>query len=283
MAGAASAISSPATSIVNAVISSGGSGYAVNDVLTVPGGSSGTLKVSTVSSGVITAVTVNTAGINYSNSVTVPVSVTGGAGTGAVFYVMVSSDAPFNPATDVGKNVYGTCGDTDLFTLRGIPLGTISTVTDVQHITISTTTADACSANGEVVWGTDDTAALLAWAGTMKCAAVESVTNSGNVTQRFVMPNGGTMFHQQLFNGLNICQNRPGSGGTLIGAGSTSTWLYPMPNFSSTGMVLDVPSGLFFDDSGVGATDESLADSRWTETGYFFRPYSVIRVGRRCI
>lgn len=72
----------PASTVV-----SGGTGYAVNNVLTVSGGTCTTqpqLTVASVSGGVITAVTDTTAG-----SCTVlpsdPVSVTGGAGTGATF------------------------------------------------------------------------------------------------------------------------------------------------------------------------------------------------------
>lgn len=70
-------------------ISSGGTGYTVNDVLTVVGGTFTTvcqLTVSAVSGGVITAVTTGgTARGNYTVAPSNPASVTGGTGSGATF------------------------------------------------------------------------------------------------------------------------------------------------------------------------------------------------------
>ena len=67
-------------------VTAGGTGYSTTQVLTVVGGTgtAATLTVSTVSSGVITAVTITTAGA-YTVLPTNPVAVTGGAGTGATF------------------------------------------------------------------------------------------------------------------------------------------------------------------------------------------------------
>jgi len=67
-------------------IPSGGTGYATNNVLTVTGGTgtAATLTVSAVTGGVITAVTLTTAG-DLTSLPANPVSVTGGAGTGAKF------------------------------------------------------------------------------------------------------------------------------------------------------------------------------------------------------
>jgi hypothetical protein len=69
-------------------IVSGGTGYTAGDSLTVVGGTGGptTLTVSTVSSGVITAVVVN-ANPGYTVLPTNPVSVTGGTGTSATFTI----------------------------------------------------------------------------------------------------------------------------------------------------------------------------------------------------
>lgn len=67
-------------------ISGGGTGYTVNDVLTVVGGTGTAIQitVSAVSSGVITAATITNVGF-YSVLPTNPVSVTGGTGSGATF------------------------------------------------------------------------------------------------------------------------------------------------------------------------------------------------------
>ena len=70
---------------ISAIVS-GGTGYTVNDTLTVVGGT-GTavvLTVATVSSGVITAVTISNFG-SYSVAPSNPMTVTGGTGTGATF------------------------------------------------------------------------------------------------------------------------------------------------------------------------------------------------------
>jgi hypothetical protein len=76
--------------IVLAAVSSiagGGTGYTAGDVLTISGGTSAQtaqLTVSTVSAGVITAVTVSRGG-DYTVAPSNPASVTGGIGTGATF------------------------------------------------------------------------------------------------------------------------------------------------------------------------------------------------------
>ena len=68
-------------------INSGGTGYAVNDVLTIVGGTFTTaaqITVTSVSAGVITGLSVSNAGA-YTVAPTSPVSVTGGTGSGATF------------------------------------------------------------------------------------------------------------------------------------------------------------------------------------------------------
>lgn len=75
------------STLASATVASGGTGYTVGNTLTITGGTgtAATLTVTTVSSGVITGVSVLSAG-NYSVfPPTDPVSVTGGSGTGATF------------------------------------------------------------------------------------------------------------------------------------------------------------------------------------------------------
>lgn len=71
-----------------AIIISGGTGYSVNDTLTLTGGTfttAATLNVDAVSGGVITAVSITSPGEGYTQEPTAPISVTGGTGTGATF------------------------------------------------------------------------------------------------------------------------------------------------------------------------------------------------------
>lgn len=80
-------------------LGSGGTGYSANDVLSISGatGTLGTITVNTVTAGVITTFTLTAGGaMSAVPSATVPVSFTGGTGTGATFnilYQMSSSGA----------------------------------------------------------------------------------------------------------------------------------------------------------------------------------------------
>lgn len=79
-------------------ITSGGSGYSVNDVLTFTGGTFTTasqLTVTAVSSGVITAVNITTNGL-YTVVPVAPIAVTGGTGTGATFTVTWDGTAEYD-------------------------------------------------------------------------------------------------------------------------------------------------------------------------------------------
>lgn len=75
------------TTIASAAIHAGGTGYAVNNVLTVAGGTgtAATLKVLAVSSGVITSVQLLTFGNYTVNPSLAANAATGGAGSGATF------------------------------------------------------------------------------------------------------------------------------------------------------------------------------------------------------
>lgn len=85
-------------SVIGATIFNGGTGYAVGNVLTVAGGSPTTaaqLTVTSVSSGVITGVSVSTAGsYPYGGNPYNCAGVTGGSGTGATFILKYSDYGP---------------------------------------------------------------------------------------------------------------------------------------------------------------------------------------------
>jgi hypothetical protein len=72
-----------------------GTGYLVNDILTVVGGTgtAATIKVAAISSGAITAAVLYAAG-SYSATPNSPVTVTGGHGTGAQFYLYTTASWP---------------------------------------------------------------------------------------------------------------------------------------------------------------------------------------------
>lgn len=78
-------------------IASGGTGYVVNDLLTLSGGvgsatlNAAVVKVTAVTGGVITAVSINNAG-DYSTAPATPNSPTGGTGTGASLNVTFAAN-----------------------------------------------------------------------------------------------------------------------------------------------------------------------------------------------
>ena len=92
--------------VQSADIVSGGTGYTVNDTLTVVGGTgtAATLTVDAVSGGVITAVSVAGAG-SYSANPTNPVSVTGGTGSNATFSLDISGEFSYSYDAGLGAEV----------------------------------------------------------------------------------------------------------------------------------------------------------------------------------
>ena len=75
--------------IFGETLTSGGTGYTVNDIITFVGGtgiSTASYRVTSVSAGVVTGISLNTAG-GYTTVPSNPISVTGGTGTGATITV----------------------------------------------------------------------------------------------------------------------------------------------------------------------------------------------------
>ena len=87
LSGVQTGLAKAAVGMATVTITSGGTGYAVGDILKISGGTStfgATVKVTTVNAGVITGVTINEPGI-YTTAPTAPFASTGGTGSGATF------------------------------------------------------------------------------------------------------------------------------------------------------------------------------------------------------
>lgn len=123
------------TQVATAAIANGGTGYAVDDLLTVSGGTAVTaaiLKVKAVDgSGVITSVSINEEG-EYTANPTNPVSVTGGTGTGATFTLTfeLKPKTSWSGLTTLPNSTVTVVGD-------GLVLGT-STVDGSGNFTTNT-------------------------------------------------------------------------------------------------------------------------------------------------
>lgn len=82
----------PGGGLGTVAIVSGGTGYSVSNVLTLSGGTGGTVTVTSVSAGVVTGIEITTSGSGYSLGVS---TTTGGGGTGCTIYVIPTSGSLF--------------------------------------------------------------------------------------------------------------------------------------------------------------------------------------------
>ena len=89
-------------SLYEVAVSAGGTGYAVGDVLTLAGGTGGTVTVVTIDTGgVVTSVSILAEGLNYTTGVK---ATTGGAGTGCTINVVtVTHGIDINDVPTTGK------------------------------------------------------------------------------------------------------------------------------------------------------------------------------------
>jgi hypothetical protein len=176
----------------------GGSGYAANNILTVTGcgGTGGTVTVTSVSSGVVTAITMTRPGTGY--VVGTNCATTGGAGTGASINI-----------TAVGSTTV-----TSAIAYQAIPVYAAgSYVTPAVTTAIGFQVAASSLGNGPVTVGTHIGIDIPA------TAAV--ATNAYGI--RVAAPTGGTTLNQAM----NFVANTLASGGITFGADATrSTNLY---------------------------------------------------------
>jgi hypothetical protein len=125
--------------VTAASVEDGGTTYAVNDVLTVIGGSgtAATLKVTAVSAGEITSVTLLTAG-SYSVFPVSPVIVSGGSGSGATFNLIggvTSASVSFGGTNYFVGNILTLSGGTGIPAVLQVQTVSGTSVTSVSLVT----------------------------------------------------------------------------------------------------------------------------------------------------
>jgi len=130
---------------------------------------------------------------------------------------------------DVGKVAWAViAGGTEV-----ISLGVVSSITGSTSVTLSgTANTGAFSASAILYLGTDDTSALQA-AWTAALSAKKSI----------YYPAGNYLFNRQLGGVYNVAVTHKTS---IYGAGPTATKFFMMPDFATTGAVLDVVAGAVF-------------------------------------
>lgn len=184
-------------------------------------------------------------------------SITSNSGT------ITSATAGFTSA-DVGKTVFGI---ETASSLARVPVGTITTVNSSTSITVSTL-ATTTANNIVLVWGADDTAAIV---------AAGQAANAANPKGKVKIPAGGYIFSSLLF---DLSYSGSTSTISVEGDGSNITTLYASPayNMSSTsdnnGMVARFAnannerfSGFTVDGSGFSFSNSAFKYPIFTNTG----------------
>jgi hypothetical protein len=173
----------------------------------------------------------------------------------------VTSATAIFTAADVGKICWASqLGYQGPWTRVG--QGVIVSVVSPTEITVSTTLFNAGYSALVFVFGSDDTAALIA-AWQAACAATETGTDtaSGEGTGILYAPGGGYLFQQLLF------QNGSAS---ILGDGPYNTVFFPSPNFnfsSSTGFSYGFGMLNFRTGSEIGNFGVNASYLNWAWTG----------------
>ena len=181
--------------------------------------------------------------------------------------VVTSATANFTQA-NVGKVCWGVApGETT--PIARVPFSTVTAVINATTIHISQT-LDSGYSSIFFVWGTDDTAALIAaglaaQAGGTGDGAGETAVGVGVV----YVPTGGYIFTKQCF------APTVDSGFSLIGDGPRKTVFFPSVTFDFT--TVSNNGGMLFDSRGVGNSDAQMEVGRFSinGSGYNFNPSGV--------
>lgn len=195
-----------------------------------------------------------TYGVKADAHYTVGATFTSGSGN----VTIPATATPFS-SSDIGKICFGTTytGGTGLYSADTLRMnqGTISTVTDATHATCSATSSS--NGTGTFVWGSDDTAALIA-----AFAAAFNNTNKSCLT--LVLPAGNMLVQQGLGNIINCVTSIPATNdfsAQVLGQGHRVTALIPTPNFSynhstsCNGSGIAGYSSCFFGVNGISVRD----------------------------
>ena len=200
---------------VSATIQAGGTGYAVNDIVTLSGGTvvqAAQFKVTTVSSGAITAVSLWTRG-NYQIIPANPVSLTGGSGTGGTLNVtwqgvVQNTNKEVNSATVSAGGTGYTVGD--ILTVSG---GTFSVAGQFRVTTVSSgvVTAVVPHTRGDYTATPTNPAATTGGTGTGCTLTVTYVDKQPNPDKEVILEGIGSG-SDQLFVGVRTFNDAGGSG-----------------------------------------------------------------------
>ena len=141
--------------VATAAINAGGTGYAVDDILTVAGGTSdhsATLRVTTVSAGVITGVAIETGGAFTVDPTTTANAVTGGTGSGATMNLTLA-DTGWSVLREGRRAVSATIGAggsgyavNDKLTVNGLGTTSPSLATTAAVFNVDSVSAGAVTA-----------------------------------------------------------------------------------------------------------------------------------------
>ncbi len=179
------------------VINSGGTGYILNDLLTISGGSgTAQVKVTSVSAGVILTVVLTRPGSGY--AIAIGATLTGGAGTGATLDILSINATPFTIVVGVqGQGFDATSQFVTPTVTYAIGLRAVAPVLGAGPVVVTN------------IIGID--------------VPAHSITTTNSYALRLAAPTGGTAINQAL----NFVASALPSGGITFGSDtSPSTNLY---------------------------------------------------------
>lgn len=219
----------------------GGTGYSVNDILTLATGTGGTVKVTAVTSGVVTAISILSQGTGYTAGTTYATTANPAVGTGCTIYVnntnaknwivnqwagykvKIVAGTGVNSAPNellIASNTVTTLTLTSGWTFSAAPdTTTVYAIMDNWGVTVSSglwTTAAVSAAGsgysvGDIVWVNGGAA--------IGCF-VKVLTLSGSGVATFAILNPGSGISNTTF--TTVCLTGTGSG-FIVAAGATQT------------------------------------------------------------
>ncbi len=177
--------------IATFTINAGGTGYAVNNLLTVSGGSgTAQVKVTSVSSGAILTMVLTRPGFGYSTGTSI--SLTGGAGSSATLDILTINTTPFTTVVGVqGQGFDATSGQVTPTVTTAIGFQTVAPVLGSGPVVVTN------------IVGID--------------VPAHAITTTNSYGLRIAAPTGGATINQAL----NFVSNTISAGGITFGADAT--------------------------------------------------------------
>jgi len=219
------------TALRTAIIAAAGSGYTANDILTIAGGSGGTVRVLTVDgSGAVTSIQIANPGTGYAAAT--GAATTGGTGTGCTITTTIG---PVHPAFRVN---------------------------DVEKMEILISMFKATSFNGTTYHGSGAGYRAVSWPGLMPTGSLDFDASKAIHTQKGTGWHMMSMWERALIMWLSMKMNTEPRGNTYYGRSHESGYEYECA-VRSDGLAPGYAGGTAKHRNGSGPSKWSHNGERW--------------------